>query len=55
MALRRSGGSFGIVVGFEIDPVRAQDGAWYRVTFPASQREEALAASSRSHPKPRRC
>jgi FAD/FMN-containing dehydrogenase len=43
-ALRGGGGSFGIVVGFEIDPLRAQDGAWYRVTFPASQREEALAA-----------
>jgi FAD/FMN-containing dehydrogenase len=43
-ALRGGGGSFGIVVAFEIDPVRATDGAWYRVDYPASQREEALAA-----------
>ncbi|HYI19997.1 MAG TPA: FAD-binding oxidoreductase, partial [Solirubrobacteraceae bacterium] len=43
-ALRGGGGSFGIVVAFEIDPVRATDGAWFRVTYPAAQREEALAA-----------
>jgi len=43
-ALRGGGGSFGIVVAFEIDPVRATDGAWYSVTYPASQRAEALAA-----------
>ena len=38
------GGSFGIVVAFEIDPVRATNGAWFSVDYPASQREEALAA-----------
>jgi hypothetical protein len=43
-ALRGGGGSFGIVVAFEIDPVRATDGAWYSVSYPAEQREEALAA-----------
>ena len=43
-ALRGGGGSFGIVVAFEIDPVRATDGAWFSVTYPAAQREEALAA-----------
>jgi FAD/FMN-containing dehydrogenase len=43
-ALRGGGGSFGIVVAFEIDPVRAADGAWFSVAYPAAQREEALAA-----------
>ncbi len=43
-ALRGGGGSFGIVVAFEIDPVRATDGAWFRISYPAAQREEALAA-----------
>ncbi len=43
-ALRGGGGSFGIVVAFEIDPVRATDGAWFSVAYPAAQREAALAA-----------
>ena len=43
-ALRGGGGNFGIVTAVEIDPVRATDGAWFRVTYPAAQREAALAA-----------
>jgi FAD/FMN-containing dehydrogenase len=43
-ALRGGGGSFGVVVAFEIDPVRATDGAWFSIDYPAAQREEALAA-----------
>jgi FAD/FMN-containing dehydrogenase len=43
-ALRGGGGSFGIVTAvlLRIRPVR--HAAWFRVTFPASSREEALAA-----------
>jgi FAD/FMN-containing dehydrogenase len=43
-ALRGGGGSFGIVTAMRLLVRRVSRAAWFRITFPASSREEAIAA-----------
>jgi FAD/FMN-containing dehydrogenase len=43
-ALRGGGGSFAIVTAMRLRVRRVRRAAWFRVTFPAASREEALAA-----------
>jgi FAD/FMN-containing dehydrogenase len=43
-ALRGGGGSFGIVTGIRLRVHRVRRAAWFRITYPAASREEALAA-----------
>ena len=43
-ALRGGGGSFGIVTGFRLKARRVDRAAFFRITYPASSRAEALAA-----------
>jgi FAD/FMN-containing dehydrogenase len=43
-ALRGGGGSFGIVTAVRMRARHVSRAAWFRVTFPAASREEALAA-----------
>ena len=43
-ALRGGGGSFGIVTAVRLRARRVRHAAWFRVTFPAASREEAIAA-----------
>jgi FAD/FMN-containing dehydrogenase len=43
-ALRGGGGSFGIVTAVRLRVRRVRHAAWFRVTFPAASREEAIAA-----------
>lgn len=43
-ALRGGGGSFAIVTAVRLRVHRVRRAAWFRVTFPAAAREEALAA-----------
>ncbi len=43
-ALRGGGGSFAIVTAVRLRVRRVRRAAWFRITFPAASREEALAA-----------
>jgi FAD/FMN-containing dehydrogenase len=43
-ALRGGGGSFGIVTGIRLRVHRVRRAAWFRITYPAASRAEALAA-----------
>jgi FAD/FMN-containing dehydrogenase len=43
-ALRGGGGSFAIVTAVRLRTHKVSSGAWFRVTYPAASRDEALAA-----------
>ena len=43
-ALRGGGGNFGIVTALHLRARRVERAAWFRVSYPAASREEALAA-----------